>query len=118
MSDYDEDESLDFNREKRQHQRTLQQYKDLDVRVRQEKMEAMEKALQKTARSALKNKDVKQALSKDFLEKFRGDQRPDTDLISFLRGSAGGSFGGVNNQNYEPDPTGFEELPWDEDDDS
>lgn len=114
---YDDDEEVDYSREDRLHQRTLNQYKDLDIRVREQKMEAMERMLRKTARDALKDKATKQSVSKDFLEKFQGKQKPDADLISFLRGSAGGSLGGVNNQNYEGDPTGFESMPWDEDED-
>ena len=73
--------------------------------------------MQKASKNPLKNDKVKQAMSKDFLEKFRGDQKPDQNLIEFLRGGAGGMHGGGHNKDFEPDPTGFEELPWEQDDD-
>ena len=118
FDEYDEQEEtlMDGEKELRQHKATLSRYKHLHVDARMEKMEALERALGKATRNPLKNKEVRNALAKDFIEKFRGDQKPDADLISFLRSSAGGNQGGGHNNDYEPDPTGFEKLPWEDDD--
>lgn len=111
--DFDEEEDLNFEKEKRMHQRTLSKFKDLDVDVRSRKAEAVEKAMHELT----KRKTKRDQLSKDFLEKYRGDQTPDARLIDFLRNRAGGDGGGGHNRDFEPNPTGFEELPWDSDDD-
>ncbi|MDY6959046.1 MAG: hypothetical protein SVK08_07785 [Halobacteriota archaeon] len=116
--DFSNDE-MDVNEEKRLHESTLEKYRHLDVNVRSQKMEALEKVFSEAIKNKVKARDgkIRQSLAKDFLEKYRGEQRPDQHLIDFLRGTSGGNFGGVHNREFEPDPTGFEELPWERDED-
>lgn len=117
FDEFDEEVEVDGEKELRQHKATLARYKHLHVDERMAKMEALERAMGKATSNPLKNSRIRQNLSKDFLEKFRGDQKPDADLINFLRGGAGSNQGGGHNNDYEPDPTGFEDLPWEEDHD-
>jgi len=116
--DYDE---VDEEQEQKEHERTLKRFKHLDVNVRMAEMEALERQFSKAGKGAMKNKNTKNRVAKDFLEKYRGDQKPDQNLIDFLRKTHGGAgVGGVNNNDFEPDPTGFMEaegdLPWDQED--
>lgn len=117
INDEDEGGEVNESRERRMHERTLNKYRNLDVNIRAQEMEALENEMHRTSKAAMKKGNTKNTLAKDFLEKHRGEQQPNANLISFLRGSSGGSFGGVNNANYEPDPTGMEVLPWDEEED-
>jgi hypothetical protein len=119
------DDDINFEKEKAQHEATLRKFKHLDVEERRAKAEAVEKAMAGIARKVHgggKNEKVRQSMAKDFLNKYKGRDRPDPDLINFLRGTGGGSLGGVNNEEYEPGiPTGIAEsegdLPWQDDDD-
>lgn len=119
----DEFDEVDEEQERREHERTLRKFKHLDVNVRMAEMEALEKQFEKAGKGAMKNKNTKNRVAKDFLEKYRGDQKPDQNLIDFLRKTAGGAGqGGVSNEDYEPGhPTGIQEaegdLPWDQEDD-
>lgn len=115
--DFDEDnEEINFDRELRQHKSTISKFKDLDVNIRAQKMEALERAMRRATSSPLKDKNVKQSLARDFLEKYKGIQRPDPNFDNFLRTKAGGNLGGGHNNDYEPNITGYEELPWEKED--
>lgn len=108
MTDRNDNEDKDWGRENSNTLNKEQRRLD-NIRANAEAAEAM---FHKAAKDALKNPDTKANLAQDFLQKFRGDQQPDRKLIDFLRKTQGGDGGGVNNADYEPDPTGLEELPW------
>ena len=115
--DYIDDEKIDPDKERREHLRTLNRYKHLQVDERAEQMDALKEAMTElTSRKAKRNKNE---MAKDFLEKWRDKPVPDQNLINFLRGYG---EGGTHNPDYEPGiPTGImeaaHEMPWDEDDD-
>ena len=109
MSNRDEQDK-DWSRENN----SVLQREQKRLDTNQANAEAAEEMFKRVAKEALKDGATKQNLAQDFLQKFRGDQKPDQELINFLRKSQGGSFGGVNNKDYEPDPTGLETLPWED----
>ena len=112
----DRDENKDWSSQNDATMRKMERhYADVEAAA-----EAMERKVREVTSSVLKkDKKSKNAISQEFLRRYRGDEKPDPDLINFLRNTGGGSHGGVNSDQYEPDPTGFAEssgdLPWDED---
>jgi hypothetical protein len=118
MAKHRDDKDLTEDELRAQHERTLQKYKHLDIDVRLEMMEALEKGFHKASKKGVKQS--KSSLSKDFLEKHRRDQRPDDKLFTDIRSFGG--VGGTHNDNFEPGiPTGIAEkageMPWDQDED-
>lgn len=91
------------------HKATLNKYERTYEKEKAE-AEALEKAMKKGLASALKQESKKAGLQKQFaedLEKMREDPmgaRQPRKISGF-------------NQDLEPDPTGYEEYPWQKEDD-
>lgn len=103
------DNTKDYSVEDR---RVLDQYERMRERQK-EKHEAAEEMLKRATKNALSNTRVKQGVAQDLLKKWEGKERPDDRLINFLRHGNDG----LNTLDYEPDPTGFEQDRYWEDED-
>lgn len=121
MPKYKDEEDLNEDELRAQHERTIRKFRHLDVDVRTEQMEALEKGFHKASKKG--SKQSRTNLLKDFLGKHdrnRGEQRSDDKLFTDIQQFGG--IGGTHNDNFEPGiPTGIKEkageMPWDEDED-
>jgi hypothetical protein len=96
-----------------EHDYALQRLKRQHNRLK-ESFEATKRMIKKTTRQTVKREREK--LSKEFLGPYTGRVQPDQNLINFLTGKGGASVQGMTSQDYEPDPTGFEDRYWENED--
>jgi len=77
-----------------------------------ETFEAKENSLKETLSSAIKTEGNRQNLAKDFLKKYRGDEKPDPNFMNFVRKTG---QGGYSNDYEYGEPTGLDD-PFSRDD--
>lgn len=100
-----DDEDRDWTRE---HEAALAKFARKRARL-EETYEAQEEAIREVTKKALTQK--RKALNQEFLNSYTGRVSPDQRLIDFLRDRNDG----VSNDEYEPNPTGFEDRYWEKD---
>lgn len=116
--DDDDNEKIDFDKELRQHKRTLKKYAHLDVDERAMEMEALQEAMKQTlSKSTKKREKERRQVATDLIQKIEGEKIPNKDFVDLVRKrmTGDGSLGYM--EDFEPEPTGFEELPWERDED-
>lgn len=96
-----------------QHSRVVDKY-TRDFERLKDRFEATEELIRKTTRKAARA--GREKLSREFLGPYTGRVQPDQNLINFLTGKGTATGQGMTSRDYEPDPTGYEERYWEDED--